>query len=91
MLGLPPDGATDDDGETAISLTLAIPDPDDPDQYSWPDYLLPICYFGDSIYACLDCSSEEGAIFIWNSGELDAVPFAPSLYSWLEDWLQEDN
>jgi hypothetical protein len=91
LLGLPPDGATDDDGETAISLTLAIPDPTDPDEYIWPDYLLPVCYYGDNIYACLDCSTEESAVFRWDAGNLEAVPFATSLQSWLENWIQEDN
>lgn len=87
LLGLPPDGATDDQGKNIVSLGLAVPDPNDLTEYTWPDNLLPIFYYGCAIYACLDCTNENGPIFMWDSGELDKSPWVASLREWLENWL----
>jgi ubiquinone/menaquinone biosynthesis C-methylase UbiE len=90
LLGLSPNGATDDQGDTALTLSLGVEDPDNEDEYYWPDALLPICYYGDGIYACLDCSTENGTVSIWDSGELEDASEATSLREWLENWLSKD-
>ncbi|OJV94033.1 MAG: hypothetical protein BGO39_06885 [Chloroflexi bacterium 54-19] len=90
ILGISPNGATDDDGGTALTVGLCVEDPDSEDGYSWPDALLPICYYGDGVFACLDCSTENGPLFGFDSGELEDAPFAPSLREWLEEWLKDE-
>lgn len=96
ILGLPPNGATDDEGETVVSLygVLPIGSPGDPkytnpdfEFIDWPEALLPICYYGGNSYACLDCSKEDGPILIWSSGKLRQEPHATSLEKWLNNWL----
>jgi len=99
LLGVPPDGTTDDQGGTILSLygTLPLNNPDIPyegeDDYEfleWPEKLLPICHYGCAIYACFDCEGEDGAIVIWEGGLLDSLPEANSLQEWLENWLNKE-
>src|SRR3712207_2542113 len=41
LLGVGSSGWTDDQGDTVETLSLGVEDPHDPDEYTWPDKLLP--------------------------------------------------
>ena len=57
---------------------------------------MPICQFGESVYACVDCSDPEGPVVCldltgFESGtDLKAlmVPQRPSVLSWLAAWAE---
>lgn len=92
-------GATDD-GLSIVELyrefcTLTLDD----SAWLWPKYLIPICNLGCGMYACIDCSTADGAI-IWfepnpreqgESLERYLIPVAPTMSAWLASWLREED
>ena len=62
-------------GYTSVDLSLVdwyrmvrAPAPDGVS--TWPDALVPICDWGCAIYSCIDCSTPDGRVLTYNSGEL---------------------
>ena len=57
---------------------------------------MPICQFGESVYACVDCSDPEGPVVCLDltgfepGTDLKAlmVPQRPSVLSWLAAWAE---
>ncbi len=95
LIGLP-GGATDDRGLDTVNLylDLCLPAEGDP-HWSWPRHLLPVGHLGCGMYACVDCSTVDGAV-VWFEPNPHAdgepwddafIPLAPSLAVWLENWL----
>ena len=89
-------GAQDDQGGTIVDLYLLYKQGDPGDSHwRWPDYLLPVFYMGDAVYACIDCSLADSPVTIFDpnvhtEGELWDGSFkleSISLEEWLEDWL----
>lgn len=88
-------GATDDMGETAVSLykSFARTDPGDP-SWNWPQGLLPICYWGCAIYSCIDCLDEQPMVKTWDpnvwedgTSPLSAIRSTDlALADWLRKW-----
>lgn len=103
ILGLPPDGWTDDKRFNLICLWQTNRDlPDDwpAGRWHWPETLLPIAYHGDVAYACLDLSRPGCPVLEYDPSNLDwdeddypldeeecFEPVADSLAQWLVDWL----
>lgn len=60
-------GFKDDMGQSAVDLYSAFhqPNPEDP-TWQWPFALLPICHWGCAIYSCVDCSTNDGRILVWD-------------------------
>jgi hypothetical protein len=57
----------------------------------WPEKLLMVSDWGCSIYSYIDCASPECRV-LRSDGNISAHEFAiesPSLYQWLEDWLNK--
>jgi hypothetical protein len=64
---------------------------------TWPAGLLPLCQLDQTLTACVDCTTPEGAIVGFEFDDLDFddpdtwddafSPRAPSLQAWLEAWL----
>lgn len=93
VLGLS-NGWTDDLGNTALSSYLDSrsyrqeqEEDGDPIEDQWREGLLPICYWGCTVYSMLDCTSEDGPVWTWDAGKIDSKPEANSLREWLEYWL----
>lgn len=96
LLGLP-GGAEDDLRRDAVRLYLEFRRPDADDvHWKWPERLLPVGHLGCAMYACVDCSSDDGAI-VWfepnpheNGTPWDDsfIALAPSLHEWLVQWLE---
>jgi hypothetical protein len=95
LLGLP-GGATEERKLDAVGLYfhLRLPAEGDP-LWSWPRHLLPVGHLGCGMYACVDCSTDDGAV-VWFEPNPHAdgepwddafIPLAPSLAMWLENWL----
>jgi hypothetical protein len=60
--------------------------------WQWPTHLLPICEWGAWITSCVDCSSSQGAVIVYDpyydepaGGTLSQV--CPDLESWLQAWV----
>jgi hypothetical protein len=67
-----------------------------PDYPPWPRQFITICDWGDGIGSELDWTDPQGPIYRFNGDWYDDGPFesvmrfeAPSLQSWLEDWLND--
>jgi hypothetical protein len=57
----------------------------------WPEKLLMICDWGCNIYSHVDCASPECRV-LRSDSNISLSQFAlesPSLYQWLEDWLNQ--
>lgn len=64
---------------------------------TWPTGLLPLCQLDETLTACIDCTTPEGAIVGFEFDDLDFddpdtfddafSPRFPSLQAWLEAWL----
>ena len=90
---LPVDDAVD---ETIVerTLTLQLPDPDDP-FWRWPHGLLVVCHWGCNICSCLDCTNPAAPVIRFDpNGHGYGKPWddaflteASSFQGWLEDWL----
>jgi hypothetical protein len=90
-------GAKNEDGLDALDAYEQFRQPDSGDpQWRWPTALLPVGHLGCAMFACVDCSSSDGAL-IWfepnphERGEPwdDAfVPLNISIESWLARWLE---
>jgi len=96
LIGVP-GGATDEHGNSILDLydSYAASNPDD-DRWHWPERLVPICHWGESVYSCVDCSVAEATIIV-----LDLTDYAPgrdlkelmvpldvSIESWLRAWAR---
>lgn len=60
----------------------------------WPQRVLMICDWGCNIYSCLDCSSPSLPVLRMDSNHNFLVEWAieaPSLWQWLEAWLNEED
>jgi hypothetical protein len=104
ILGLPPGGWTDDKGTNLVDLWQRYRDlPDDwpVGRWRWPATLLPIAYYGDVVYACLDTSEPGCPVLDYDPSDLDwdedDYPVgeedcfertADTLAEWLTDWLE---
>jgi hypothetical protein len=96
LIGVP-GGATDEHGNSIVDLydSYAASNPDD-DAWRWPDRLVPICHWGESVYSCADCSDSEGAVVCFDLTEYEPgrdlkdlmVPQHPSIERWLEAWAE---
>lgn len=94
LLGVPPEGATDDLGKNLVSLYQTYREADDP-HWTWPVGLVPVAHLGCAMYACVNAATQPAGV-IWfepNGHELgtpwDAsfIPLADSLETWLQTWL----
>jgi hypothetical protein len=65
-----------------------VPKPGEPGfgQLPWPQRLLPISDWGDAIWSCLDCRSDDGPIVTASDG-LVFTNTGHTLRSWLSAWL----
>lgn len=90
-------GATTSGGSNIVDLyqSFAAPDPADV-RWQWPKKLLPVSDLGCAMYACIDCSTEAGAV-IWYEPNLycdgepldnSLIPLTASTAEWLEAWLE---
>lgn len=91
-------GATDDMGATTDSLYKSFrePDPETP-YWQWPEKLMPICHFGCAVYACVDCSTQNPEVVMWEptlwdveSNQLPTevmIRTNHDLKSWLGAWI----
>ena len=94
LMGLP-GGFTDDRGNSAVKLyeLFRQRSPDDA-TWQWPAGVLPICHWGCAIYSCIDCSTDEGRVLIWDPNVWDrATPVEtgirlghPSVAEWFGAW-----
>ncbi|SDQ85813.1 SMI1/KNR4 family protein [Pseudoxanthomonas sp. CF125] len=89
-------GPRNEDGQDAVGLymTYRESDPDDP-LWQWPFGLLPIGHLGCAMFHCIDCSDPAGAV-VWfepnphepgQSWSDSFIPFAPSLVTYFQAWL----
>ena len=67
-----------------------------PDYPPWPRQFITVCDWGDGIVSELDWTNPQGPIFRFNGDWYSDGPYemvmraeAPSLYSWLDDWLND--
>ena len=92
-------GAGDDHGKTALDVYrwFRTDDAGDP-AWDWPEKLLPICYLGCAMYACVDCADPRAKI-IWfepnpremgEPMEFALIPVNLSLEQWLWAWLHDE-
>ncbi|MEL6704737.1 MAG: SMI1/KNR4 family protein [Bacteroidota bacterium] len=88
-------GTPDDTGATCETIYLGWrePDPEDP-SWQWPERLLPIAHWGCAIYSCLDCTTPQAPIMVFDPHFLDSDsspsafrPHRLSLEDWLHAWL----
>lgn len=96
LIGVPPDGATDDLGQNLVSLYTSYRerDPADP-HWRWPVGLLPVAHLGCAMYACVDCTVQGSAVIWFEPNPHDDgtpwdecfIPLADSLETWLGGWL----
>ena len=94
LMGLP-GGFTDDRGNSAVQLyeLFQQPSPEDP-TWQWRAGVLPICHWGCAIYSCIDCSTDEGRVLIWDPNVWDRqTPVEtglrlghPSVAEWFGAW-----
>jgi len=82
ILGISSNGATDENGNTSVSLYLK-------EKRNRFKGMLPICYYGCLAYGYLDCNQENGAVYLSDEGKLSPEPLALTLQGWLEDWLEK--
>ncbi|GGZ16157.1 SMI1/KNR4 family protein [Streptomyces poonensis] len=63
---------------------------EDPD-WPWPDRVLPISHWGCGMYACVDCSTPDGTVLLYepNAGRAADAWYvdAPTLADWLHVWI----
>ncbi|MFG3064787.1 SMI1/KNR4 family protein [Streptomyces sp. NPDC048231] len=63
----------------------------DPD-WPWPEGVLPISHWGCGMYACVDCSTPQGTVLLYEPNADDAAQVwyvdAPGLVDWLHTWLE---
>ena len=93
-------GFRDDVGHTSVDLheMFVSEDPDDP-SWRWPAELVPICHFGCAIYACVDCSTSTGRVFVWdpnvhepgNDPRLAMRPVSETLEAWFASWARGED
>lgn len=62
--------------------------------WQWPKLLLPLCFWGDTLYSYLD--SKRGLILFADTeglfaGEGDFLVEAPSLFVWLDRWVKKQD
>jgi len=64
----------------------------------WPDFLLPIAYWGCEIYSCVDCQLSEAPVFAFDPNRHGDGPWrcdcrlhANSLTEWLRRWLDGED
>ena len=65
----------------------------------WPQAVVPFCQIDQTLLACVDCGSPEGAVIAFEFEDLDPEaedgltdalsPMAPSLTDWIQRWLDE--
>ena len=67
-----------------------------PDYPPWPQRFLTVCDWGDGITSVLDASDSAAPILRFRGDQYDGGPWesvmtaeAPTLYNWLEDWLDD--
>lgn len=99
LMGLP-GGFTDDQGNSADQLyeLFRQPDPED-STWHWPAGLLPICHWGCAMYSCIDCSTDEGRVLLWDPNVWDRqTPVAtvlrvghPNVAEWFGGWAAGTN
>ncbi|MFI6410614.1 SMI1/KNR4 family protein [Streptomyces sp. NPDC050585] len=65
---------------------------EEPDDWPWPEGVLPVADLGCAMLACVDCRSPDGAVLLFepNPGDADRAWYvlAPSLAAWLTAWLE---
>ena len=95
----PGDGATPNALLPALweEYTVDLVEAEDLDP--WPEAVVPFCQIDQTLLACVDCSSPEGAVIGFEYDDLDPEaegglrdalsPMAPSLADWIEQWLRE--
>ncbi|QDU54135.1 SMI1/KNR4 family protein [Aeoliella mucimassa] len=93
-------GPTNEFNLDAIGLWKACcePNPND-DFWDWPKHLLPIGHLGCGMYHCIDCSTQAGAIVLFEPNpHEDEEPWddaffavCPSLADYLDTWLRGEN
>lgn len=100
LIGAGPGGARDDLGETIDDIYERWRRPDDDDAlWSWPEGLLVIAGWGCAVYSCVDCTTADGKIVIFDPNEHEAGgPWlgtqvfrdqGRSLESWLAAWAAD--
>jgi hypothetical protein len=90
-------GYPDDQGHSAVDLyeLFRRSDPENA-AWQWPGRLLPICHWGCAIYSCIDCSTDDGPIVIWDPNVWDAGtpvqsalrPAHGSTAEWFNAWVE---
>jgi len=90
VLGL--DGGHASDGQSCVKTYLGFRKPYR-NKIIWPEFYLPICFRGCSIYSVLDCSSDSGPVVgIDLADGVRPEAFkkeSESLFAWMEDWLSK--
>jgi hypothetical protein len=99
LIGLP-NGFTDDQGNSVVSLYEAYRqgDPEDP-TWLWPRGLLPICHWGCVIYSAVDCVSDGNPVVFADVSNKEPgspmssilIPHKPTLAAWFDGWLDGDD
>lgn len=87
-------GSKDDEGHDALQLyrICSGEDPEDR-EWKWPRGLLPLCHWGCAIYSCVDCSSSDSRIVVFDPNMRGDMSWDPcfirtdrGLESWLAAW-----
>ena len=96
LMGLGPDGFTDDMGHTVDTLYDAFrrDSESDPTLFRWPEGFLPLCHLGCALYDCLALDDDE--IILWEPTLFEEgqdvrtamFPYGLSLSEWLEHWAK---
>jgi hypothetical protein len=97
LIGLP-GGATDEHGNSILDLydSFSASSEEDP-EWQWPDRLVPICGWTESVYSCVDCLEPAGAVVGFDltgyepgrSVKEFLLPQSPTtLEAWLRAWAE---
>jgi hypothetical protein len=96
LLGLS-GGPKNEAGRDVVRLWKELCKPDRDDKYwKWREELLPVVHLGCGMYHCVDCSSKNSKVVLFEpniheegrSWRSSFMPFSPSLNRYLSAWLE---